>query len=478
MISFLLLEDDPDEAKIILEILNPHSVKHIINFKEMSEVCLNDELFFDYAILDLNIPESFISLSPSESNGIKAFREFRKAFPGTPILILTGSHSNEHFREMINQGTSCKIWGHTDIKTVDYLRKNELELLDGIINNIVLEVNRVNDVVISTDDLSIDISQFDIRNKRIFSIITNKLNGFRAVVSPISPGYSGAKIHLLDIQNENKHTLSKVIVKSGSYEKIEEESHNYNTYVVSRLNHTKFPPKLDLSKYGARNLYSIYYKWLDNRKNKSLFDFVDNDDFSQEKLKLCFELTSEWRDTSSQELCNIEDIRRLFLSDELLEEITSKFNMKWPATFEKRRVCFTMAICHGDFHAGNIFINADENACSIIDYGDIKKAPISFDAICLELGFLYNKDSKISTWFDWISCENWAFKDKCFQKPSKLLKLVSIRDWAYSLVEEKEFLATAYCYIIRQLKFSDVQEEKLSETLAILDGIYNRFNEI
>lgn len=79
--------------------------------------------------------------------------------------------------------------------------------------------------------------------------------------------------------------------------------------------------------------------------------------------------------------------------------------MKWPAIFEKRRVYFTMAICHGDFHAGNIFINADENACSIIDYGDIKNAPISLDAISLELGFLYNKDSKISSWFDSEFCK-------------------------------------------------------------------------
>lgn len=111
MISFLLLEDDPDEAKIILEILDPYEFKHIVNLQQMLDVCEDDTYFFDYAILDLRIPESFVSLSPTEDNGIKAFRAFRNAFPGTPILILTGSHSNEHFREMVSQGTSCKNLG-------------------------------------------------------------------------------------------------------------------------------------------------------------------------------------------------------------------------------------------------------------------------------------------------------------------------------------------------------------------------------
>lgn len=478
MINFLLLEDDPDEAKIILEILIPHQVKHIVNLHQMSEICKDNESFFDYAILDLSIPESFTSLSPKENNGIKAFRDFRLNFPGTPILILTGSHSNEHFREMINQGTSCAIWGDVNIKTVDYLRKNELELLDGIIKNIVLEVNRVNDITILSDDPSIDLSQLDVRDKRLFSIITNKLNGLKVQVSSVGPGYSGAKIHLLDIQNETGDSLSKIIVKSGSSEKIEEESYNYNTYVVSRLNHKKFPPKLDISKYGAKNLNSIYYKWLDNGKNISVFDLICNEDFSVEELSLCFDLTSEWRTPKTSVVKNIGEIRKIFLSDDLFEELTNKFKLRWPSIFEKRRVCFNMSLCHGDFHGGNIFINPDEKTCSIIDYGDIKHAPISLDAICLELGFLYNKDSKVSSWFDKSVCEKWAFKEEYFVKPNHFINLKCIRDWADTMVEEKEFLATAYCYVIRQLKFPDVQSNKLDETLSILESIYEKFNKI
>lgn len=478
MISFLLLEDDPDEAKIILEILDPYEFKHIVNLQQMLDVCEDDTYFFDYAILDLRIPESFVSLSPTEDNGIKAFRAFRSAFPGTPILILTGSHSNEHFREMVSQGTSCKIWGDVDINTVDYLRKNELDLLDKIIEIVVSEINRVNDVNISTDDPLIDLAKLDVRDKRIFSIITNKLNGFIVLVSSISPGYSGAKIYLLDIQNELGKSLSKIIVKSGGYDKIEEESRNYNTYVVSRLHHSKFPPKLDISKFGAKNLYAIYYKWLDNGTNKSLFEFMSHESFSPEKLSLCFGLTNEWRAAKSIEVRQIEDVRRLFLSDEKFSELNEKFNLRWASSFEKRRVRFNISICHGDFHGGNIFINSNDNSCSVIDYGDIKEAPLSYDAICLELGFLYNKDSKVSTLFDDSLCGQWAKKDVFFNESNGLRGLSGVRDWAYDMVEEKEFLATAYCYVIRQLKFLDVQETKLNKTLAILDSIYHRFNEL
>lgn len=478
MINFLLLEDDPDEAKIILEILSAHHVKHIVNLQHMHEICSDENSFFDYAILDMNIPQSNTLLAPSEENGITAFRAFRENFPGTPILVLTGSHSNEHFREMIGHGTSCKIWGDMDIKTVDYLRKSELSLLENIIENVVCEVNRINDVTIHTDESILQSSSLSITDRRIFSIITNKLNGLKVKVSPISPGYSGAKIHLLEIQNEIGKALSKIIVKSGDSSKIEEESYNYNTYVASRLNHAKFPPKLDISKYGAKNVHSIYYRWLDNGKNKSLFDFIENENFQKDKLASCFNLTEEWRASGSIELKTIEEVRRLFLKDEICEQLVSTFGLKWINNFEKRRVPFKLSVCHCDFHGGNIFINPDENIFSLIDYGDIKNAPLSYDAVCLELGFFYNKDSKITHWFNFDLCKNWAIRDEYFSSSSHLSHLRPIREWAESLVEERELLATAYCYVLRQLKFKDVQQTKLKETLGILESIYARFNMI
>lgn len=475
MIEFLLLEDDPAESRVIKRILAPHNITHIINLEQMANLCSDINLFFDYAVLDLSVPESFTELEPAEKNGIEAFRLFRKHFPGTPILILTGSTTTDYFTEIISHTSSVKVWGSNEIHTVDYLRKNKLNDLPDVIDKIVMEVNSVKDITLYSSHSTYDPLSEKNKVKRLFSIIANKMNGFYVDVLPVSPGYSGAKIHLLDVMDEHKKTISKIIVKSGSLEKIHEESENYNNYVLARLDHSKFPPKVDTSLYGAKDITSIYYKFLDNNTNVSLFNYIGSGSFDLEKIKLSFNLTKEWRDNYKTELKTIGEVRKDFLSDEKLKELTVKFNLNWIAPFEQRRVNFKMCFNHCDFHGGNVFINPSSSVCHVIDYGDIKMSPIAIDAICLELGFFYNKDSTISNWFMNAQTGSWADDDVFFSDPD-IAKLKVIRDWARESASPKEFLAAAYCYIIRQLKFLDVQQTKLSQTLNILNSINIEFN--
>lgn len=170
MIEFLLLEDDPQEAKIVQEILIPHQVKHVINLEQLSDICQEEENFFDFAILDLSVPKSFNEPEPSEDNGIEAFRLFRKNFPGTPILILTGSSSTDHFREMIGQSFSTRVWGKIEIKTVDYFKKNKLDDLYEVIDIIVSEINRVNDIELYTNHPSYNIVTENKKTKEFFPL--------------------------------------------------------------------------------------------------------------------------------------------------------------------------------------------------------------------------------------------------------------------------------------------------------------------
>ena len=137
-----------------------------------------------------------------------------------------------------------------------------------------------------------------------------------------------------------------------------------------------------------------------------------------------------------------------------------------------------MAICHGDFHAGNIFINHKNGVASLIDYGDIKKAPMCYDAISLELGFFFNKDSKIQNWPDIYTASKWANNEEYFLDCPHADKISSIRDWAISLAnnEKKEVIAVAYCYLIRQLKYENIVDSKGEETIAMLNGLLPCFN--
>lgn len=475
MIEFLLLEDEFAESNLIKEILYPHKITHIKDLEEMQNICKDDDLFFDYAVLDLSVPESSTELEPKEKNGMEAFRLFRRAFPGTPILILTGSTTNDYFTEIISQTSSVRVWGSHEIKTVDFLKKNRLDDLSSKIHKIVMEINKVKDITLFTSHPGYNLSLEKIKIKRLFSIIANKLNGFVVDIIPVSPGYSGAEIHLLDVKDENSKTISKIIVKSGSIDKIQEESENYESYVLSRLDHSKFPPRVDMTLFGAKDVTSIYYKFLDNTTHMSLFNYVSSDLFDINQIKLCFSLTKEWRDTSKTELKTIGEIRRIFLKDEIFYKLKKRFNLSWVTSFEERRVNFKLCYNHCDFHGGNVFINPSSSLFHVIDYGDIKMSPIAIDAICLELGFFYNKDSTISHLFLNAPITSWADDDAFFSDPD-IAKLKVIRDWAKENASRKEFLAAAYCYTIRQLKFLDVQQKKLKETLAILNSIHIEFS--
>ncbi|ASN18176.1 hypothetical protein B7764_23850 (plasmid) [Pantoea ananatis] len=475
MIEFLLLEDELAESNFIKEILYPHSITHVRDLEEMQNLCKDDKLFFDYAVLDLSVPESSKELEPKEKNGMEAFRLFRRIFPGTPILILTGSTTNDYVTEIIQQTSLAKIWGSNEINTIDFLKKNRLDELGSKIDKIVIEINNVKDINLYTSHSTYNLLHEETKIKRLFSIIANKLNGFFVEITPVSPGYSGAKIHLLDVKDENNNTFSKIIVKSGSFDKIQEESKNYDDYVLTRLDHSKFPPKVDMTRFGAKDITSIYYKFLDNSTHMSLFNYMSSTFFDVDKIKLCFNLTKEWRDTSKTELKTIGEIRRSFLSDENLDKLRAKFNLSWVTAFEQRRVNFKLCYNHCDFHGGNVFINPNSSVFHVIDYGDIKMSPIAIDAICLELGFFYNKDSTISNWFVNAPTGSWA-DDDAFFAGSDIAKLKVIRDWAKENASLKEFLAAAYCYTIRQLKFPDVQQNKLKETLAILDSINIEFS--
>ncbi|WP_432323149.1 response regulator [Yersinia enterocolitica] len=479
MIRILLLEDNYEQSEIIKKMLETEvEVVHVVYLSDVVNICEDEDSFFDFAILDLRIPESIEFLEPKENNGISAFRLFKQKSPGTPVLILTASSSNEHFRELIGEGTLSNIWGKREVNTVDYLRKSELEELDTIVKNLIQDINLVDDILLESNTDDFDINSLKLKQKRLFSIITHKLNGYISKVSPVTPGYSGASIFFLDVQDENRNTITKIIVKIGNAKKISEEYENYDLHVVSRLDNANFPPRLSSSKFGAKDLHSIYYRWLSNDKNMSVFEYINSDTFNEDYFRRIFDLTQGWRQASTLELKRIGDIRRIFVTDDKLSEISHLYNLGWVENFENRRVQFNMSVCHGDFHAGNIFINHETGTPSVIDYGDIRVAPACYDSIALELGFTYNKESKISDWPDINSALKWPYSEDYFKDCNQGEKLSIIREWTLKLTNNniKEYIAVTYCYLLKQLCFNDVRQHKLEKTLNILQGLIACFN--
>jgi len=107
-IRILLIEDNPDDVKIVERILQSGSQLYSIRAvnRVADSLPLLDEGKADLLLLDLGLPDSM---------GLESFHRLRAQAPDVPIIILTGEADLETAREAVRNGAQ------------DYLIKGQLE---------------------------------------------------------------------------------------------------------------------------------------------------------------------------------------------------------------------------------------------------------------------------------------------------------------------------------------------------------------
>jgi len=107
-LSVLLVEDNPGDARLIVEYLKETSFTSIQlsivdNLKSAMEYL--SENIVDAVLLDLSLPDS---------HGLESFKKTSQKFPSIPIVVLTGLKDDEVARKIIQHGAQ------------DYLPKNQI----------------------------------------------------------------------------------------------------------------------------------------------------------------------------------------------------------------------------------------------------------------------------------------------------------------------------------------------------------------
>lgn len=107
-IQILLIEDNPDDIKIVERILRSEQQFYLITAvnRVSKSLPLLDEGKADLLLLDLGLPDS---------RGLESFHRLRAQAPDVPIIILTGKADLETAREAVRNGAQ------------DYLIKGQLE---------------------------------------------------------------------------------------------------------------------------------------------------------------------------------------------------------------------------------------------------------------------------------------------------------------------------------------------------------------
>jgi diguanylate cyclase (GGDEF)-like protein len=97
-IRVLLVEDNPGDADILAELLDPTGTEpvELVRVERLDQAVqrLRSE-HFDAVLLDLNLPDS---------QGIDTFTHIHQTEPGIPILVLTGLHDRDLSAQAVRQG--------------------------------------------------------------------------------------------------------------------------------------------------------------------------------------------------------------------------------------------------------------------------------------------------------------------------------------------------------------------------------------
>lgn len=93
----LLIEDDPDDAEVVVSLLN--ELDYSANLVHVRLLTLGLRYLaaeqFDLVLLDLSLPDSW---------GMDTVRRLRNSFPGLPVVVMTGATMVEIEQEALREG--------------------------------------------------------------------------------------------------------------------------------------------------------------------------------------------------------------------------------------------------------------------------------------------------------------------------------------------------------------------------------------
>jgi CheY-like chemotaxis protein len=466
-VYLLVVEDDNgfvEEIKQLLDTLPGGCSYQVVGSREEACARLKGS-FFDLVVLDLKIPTHAGALDAQPEHGIYVFHEIRSNAPGTPIFVLTGSPAEDHFRALLKNSQQIDVWSEgRKTGTVEFFRKYEFEQFPAILTSVSNAIESLDEIEINRCGLDLNLAEL-----RLIKIFAKKFQGVRCVVTKLGQGLSGARVVRLLVTNDQGVQTSNAVAKLAKLTHIRDEGDRFDRY-VARLNPASTPRKLAALEFGGYDLAGIFYGLADGF-DRSIFDVAMEDTSAcGTVIRNIEKATAPWCECVPESRKAIKQIRQRLLRDELFSQIINEFDLEWVKGFEERNIQTRWACIHGDLHGCNVLVSGN---CEInlIDYGDVGDGPVCLDPITLELSLLFHPDTVVPSgvWPTHDQARNWGNLDIYLENCSFPVLVRELRGWALRVAAGgRDVAASAYSYLIRQLKYGDTDKDL---AMALLTGV-------
>ncbi len=461
----LIVEDDDDfVAEISASIADAAPVAQIRVARGRERACdLLETEFFDFVILDLNIPTQENGLDAAPEHGKYVFHHARLVTPGTKLFVLTGSPSDDFFADMLRQKHDADIWSEgAPIATVEFLRKLDLVQAPTIIHKMLGAVAALSNIELALVGVNLQIGQ-----DRLVRIFAKRFNAVRCAVSPIGFGKSGAVPLRLQLFDASGMPIQQVVAKLAPHAKVQDENAKYDNHIVL-LDAAATPRKLLMHEFGAGSTAGLFYQLADGYSASIFAVMAENDEQAALAVTAASQLMARWSQGTAQVRQPIATIRRCWVSDTKAAELADAYDLGWAAAFESREIQTRWHCIHGDLHGENILVSADASTV-LIDFGDVAHSAGSYDPVTLELSaVLQNNPTRSADWPTVEQCKVWHNLDRYVEASPIPAFVRACRGWvASSAAGQREVAAAAYCYLLRQLKYPDTDKPRV---LALMEG--------
>jgi CheY-like chemotaxis protein len=463
----LAVEDSADfieELKALFSDIAPDAVVSFAQSYASAIKWLSEDLF-DFVTLDLKLPAEDGELDLDPVYGLRILDHLIENCPGTPVIVLTGSPTEEYTQRFLDASTSADVWASgTKIPTVHFVKKDRFDQLEPTLRSMLAAVRGLADIEQRGVKPNIPVN-----DDRLIRIFVRQRGGVSFSLSKISGGLSGAAVYRLTLTNQSGAHVGDTIVKVGPHGMVDDEERNYNVY-ANRLEPAATPRFISAVRFGAGNAAAVAYGLAEGYDRNAFQIATEADDSAAAILARLMEYLRPWSHGEPERRCTIADVRRRSLADDKLHQIVGDYGLGWVSDLESRELQVRWCGTHGDFHGGNVLVTQDDRP-TFIDYGDIAEGPPSFDWVTLELSMIFHKDgpARESAWPTLDQCRSWGDLDAFLQDCPFPNFVRGCRDNAHACgAGEREVAAAAYSYLIRQLRYSDTDKER---ALALLDGV-------